>query len=289
MIMIRCFNGGGAGSSGQKYIRRDELPHSSHQPQADTAAHNFTNSAHLENLLTEPSSSLSLNHPPTATPPRNTFSTMKSSFILAAIYGIVNAAADPLPDWEITPGPGMPSLEAVGLSKEKLHKMSLEEMANPGTHIKARAISRIERSPLLGRQVSQKLCSPDEPAETSCALWCLLYLNDLGNTPCVVKDSALHSNWWCTSRRPGSNGAKIYGVFPIRRSTSIPCRDVADELSWVAHNAACHFNGQCGESYPCLGGSVIKRDLRLTIRGKAKAGELKDKCVEGVTDTKCVL
>jgi hypothetical protein len=71
---------------------------------------------------------------------------MKSSFLFAlgAIFGLLIAANDAFADWEITPGPGMPSLESVGLSKEKLHTMSLEELANPGTHLTSRTFSRVE-------------------------------------------------------------------------------------------------------------------------------------------------
>lgn len=149
-------------------------------------------------------------------------------FALSVACGIVRAAADPLADFEITPGPGMPSLESVGLSKEKLHKMSLEEIANPGTHVKARAISRIERSPLLARDDITRTCLDDHPAELSCALWCILYLNDLGDTQCVADEGP---PYWCVCHRNGSKGATIYGVSgsPI----SYPCRYVADLLSWV--------------------------------------------------------
>ncbi|KAH6636795.1 hypothetical protein F5144DRAFT_601511 [Chaetomium tenue] len=168
---------------------------------------------------------------------------MKSIFFaLSVACGIAGAAADPFADWEITPGPGMPSLESVGLSKEKLHKMSLEEIANPGTHIKARAISRIERSPILARYDITRNCHNDYPAEESCALWCILYLNGLGDTQCVADQGP---PYWCTCHRTGSKGAIIYGVSDSPISYS--CRYVADLMSWVPNNADCHYQGTCAD------------------------------------------
>jgi hypothetical protein len=208
---------------------------------------------------------------------------MKSSFILAAIYGIVNAAGDPLPDWEITPGPGMPSLEAVGLSKEKLHKMSLEEMANPGTHVKARAISRIERSPLVGRQDIERYCLPEHPAEESCALACILYLHSLGNTPCVASEGLPD---WCVCRRPGTNGAAILGF--SRPSVSYSCRDIANTMSWVPNNADCHYKGTCGKYDHCVGGFIVIDGVLLKLR--KNLNEHGGPCIEGQNYVhRCVL
>ncbi|KAK4150023.1 hypothetical protein C8A00DRAFT_37381 [Chaetomidium leptoderma] len=102
---------------------------------------------------------------------------MKSSFffVLSAISGLVKAVD------VVTPGPGMPSLESVGLSNEKLYNMALEEATNPGTHLVSRAVSRVE-SPLLSKRFEPH-CVPDASAEYFCALQCILYLENLGTTP----------------------------------------------------------------------------------------------------------
>lgn len=213
---------------------------------------------------------------------------MKSAFfvIFSTVSGLVHAASDPLADWVITPGPGMPSLEAVGLSKEKLHKMSLEEMTNPGTHVKARAISRVERSSVLRRD--NPLCVPDWPAEESCALWCILYLHGLGDTQCVASQGV---PYWCSCRRPRSTGAAILGVAPAPSSVSTSCRDVADALSWVPNNAACHFNGQCGGGYGCVGGAIVRSSSTIKVRGNIQMQDIdnQSQCIEGVNSDKCVL
>ncbi len=182
---------------------------------------------------------------------------MKTSFFffaLSAISGFVQAASDSdaHADWEIRPGPGLPSLEAVGLSKEILYNMSLEEIANPGTHLKFRAISRIE-SPLLSKRF-EPFCIPDiMPAEASCAAWCILYLNNLGTTPCVATTGL---PFFVQCQKSGSTGATIYGwVAPgvYKESVSSACRDVARGISWVQNNPACYSSNKCG-SFTCLGG-----------------------------------
>ncbi|EAQ90730.1 predicted protein [Chaetomium globosum CBS 148.51] len=53
-------------------------------------------------------------------------------FALSVACGIVRAAADPLADFEITPDPGMPSLESVGLSKESCTRCRSRRLPTPG-------------------------------------------------------------------------------------------------------------------------------------------------------------
>jgi len=136
----------------------------------------------------------------------------------------------------IEPGPGLPSLESLGITPAQLYNLSVEH----GEQVRN---SEPGGGPRLGRRDD---CSNDgTPAGWNNANACAVYLNNLGTTNCGAPRDGV--TMCIGSGAAGELAAHIigYNVGPGNTASSW-CRDVSTAVTWVLQH--CNFcgNGYCG-------------------------------------------
>ncbi|KAM0666550.1 hypothetical protein ACQRIU_004405 [Beauveria bassiana] len=121
---------------------------------------------------------------------------------------------------EVVPGPGLPSLESLGLTSEDLYKM---EPASPDTEVNARA----SLAPMFN-----PVCATDSRAYTAVNNLnaCERYLARIGLQDCTVP-SNFKTVRYCFSGDADVNGVSITG-----RSLTSTCASVAHAVRWITNN-----------------------------------------------------
>ncbi|EAU89072.1 hypothetical protein CC1G_11912 [Coprinopsis cinerea okayama7 len=122
---------------------------------------------------------------------------------------------------EVTPGPGLPSLESLNLTSADLCKPPEEFIASLG---------EVEEEPRLAKRYTP-WCGGSSVVTLSNALSCYNYLYALGDTACVVPPSGSR---FCTAS--GWLPAAWYGTSVDGTTTQSTCRDVARGGAWVINN-----------------------------------------------------
>ncbi|KAJ3495807.1 hypothetical protein NLG97_g3127 [Lecanicillium saksenae] len=136
---------------------------------------------------------------------------------------------------EVIPGPGLPSLESLGLTSEELWTKPFPE---------------IEEGKLVAR--FEPFCSFPDRAYTSVndLRACYNYLNALGSTACEIDPD--HIVGMCSS-----GGATVYGASLVGHRTSSKCEDVAKGLLWVVQGCT-RSDQSCAGSAPAYGNGDLE-------------------------------
>ncbi|KAM3482145.1 hypothetical protein MY5147_000264 [Beauveria neobassiana] len=121
---------------------------------------------------------------------------------------------------EVVPGPGLPSLESLGLTSEQLYTM---EPASPDTEVNARA----SLAPMF-----TPICATDSGAYTDVnnLMACERYLARIGANECTVP-SGFRKVRYCFAGDADVNGLSITG-----KSLTSTCASVAHALRWIINN-----------------------------------------------------
>ncbi|KAG2008106.1 hypothetical protein CC2G_013569 [Coprinopsis cinerea AmutBmut pab1-1] len=169
---------------------------------------------------------------------------VKPSFSLLSLACLVGAFALPqaaeAPEKasiRFEPGPGLPTLEELGLTIDDLLKPIPEEtLANITAEYAAMDSS--EGSSLVKRY--DPVCHSGY-VNINDARGCYNYLNALGTTACTVHDSG--SVWGSTTRMCVFGQAQVKGqCFPPNCPATSWCQHVAHGVAWTIAN--CNVNGQ---------------------------------------------
>ncbi|EAU84143.1 hypothetical protein CC1G_08684 [Coprinopsis cinerea okayama7 len=166
------------------------------------------------------------------------FKTLAVAFAATAAVVALPADVD-----DFVPGPGLPSLEELGMTKEDLYKPIPEEVLKS---------IQAEYGGLTKRYTPT--CGSTNRASHADAVACYNYLNGLGTTSCVVPNNAggagninfckIGSAYWTGSCLAGTCPGSSY------------CRDVARGGLWVLNN--CNVGGQVRGSNAAWGnGNLI--------------------------------
>ncbi|KAJ6785765.1 hypothetical protein PWT90_06610 [Aphanocladium album] len=140
---------------------------------------------------------------------------------------------------EIIPGPGLPSLESLGLTSAELRAMP-----RPTSDHNEGARSLDKRW--------TNTCAISNAAYTNVDdLWgCYNYLNSLGTTRCGINEGQENI------RMCEHGDAHVSGSNPTRRAVSSYCSDVATAVRWVIDNCA-RGNTRAGDAAAWGNGDLI--------------------------------
>ncbi|KAH8704358.1 hypothetical protein GQ44DRAFT_764154 [Phaeosphaeriaceae sp. PMI808] len=135
--------------------------------------------------------------------------------LFATSLGAVSAnplgARDAVP--EVIPGPGLPSLESLGLTSAELHAMGLPDIPKDEMHI-----------------LFDAKCGPSEGAygPIGDSIACYNYLRSLGTTLCGVRGPG-----WPVVEMCRSGNAHVIAQTLTGNNEASYCSDVAQGLLWV--------------------------------------------------------
>ncbi|KAK4129770.1 hypothetical protein N657DRAFT_640434 [Parathielavia appendiculata] len=163
----------------------------------------------------------------------------------------------------ITPGPGLPTLESLGLTPEQLYKMTVDYLAEdngtpsgPGPGLAKRWTDTCHTADYQGYGPDGRMIAPDgrmlRPAGLQNLAACNIYLQRLDTTRCVVGPIGGEATFMCTANSfAGEPPAYIagWGLGSIGGYVSSYCRDVAAAVYRVG--TACPYyckSGKCGKS-----------------------------------------
>lgn len=142
----------------------------------------------------------------------------------------------------IEPGPGLPSLESLGITPAELYAMTMEYSAE-----------LLASSKPVARFVD-RCTTPSSHPHSQLAGWhnavaCGQYLDNLGTTPCVTSGGQGGVVMCKADGYPGEVSATVRG-YSIG-DPSIPrqsyCRDVASAVFWVVNHCPYHcYDNKCG-------------------------------------------
>jgi hypothetical protein len=134
----------------------------------------------------------------------------------------VTATPEP---FEVLPGPGMPSLESLGITSADLFNTTfVDELLAP-----LRATAAEETSSISRRWTDQ--CDRDPRGPTGGVLACAAYLVALNTRDCTATNTVRRM---CTSNADGFT-AIVEGISIKVGSTRSYCRDAAQGVYWVAN------------------------------------------------------
>jgi len=151
---------------------------------------------------------------------------------LSTLFGYASAAAlgqiqplDNMKDIRITPGPGLPSLESLGLTVEMLAEEAFSDKqagGNSTAALQKRFTDHCGTKPMDGWA--------DTPA--GLAGLCIAYVARLGSSSCAITGETTY----CVTTS-GHWFAAVRGI-PLAGPTQSACRDVARGAQWIADNCA---------------------------------------------------
>ncbi|KIN08320.1 hypothetical protein OIDMADRAFT_16586 [Oidiodendron maius Zn] len=131
---------------------------------------------------------------------------------------------DPSGAPQVIPGPGMPSLESLGLTSEMLFNCTFQAQSFAGVANTTTASTALDK-----RYTNTCMHTPVGDSDGAAA--CATYLQNLGTTACSATQSAVIM---CTGV---FNGVQTYiGGLSIPASASSYCRDVATAVRWSIDN-----------------------------------------------------
>jgi len=158
------------------------------------------------------------------------------ALLVAAFAGLQNVAAVPAAESakvypEVVPGPGLPSLEELGLTSEQLYTTT----------------PTINGRELFPRYTS--VCETYTTADVDDTIACFNYLQAIGSNNCGVSGDNVQ---FCYSGNAQITGSNISGT----GSASSACSDVAFAVQWVF--TYCNQDGNVGGSCAAYGnGNLI--------------------------------
>ncbi|KFX94117.1 hypothetical protein V495_02312 [Pseudogymnoascus sp. VKM F-4514 (FW-929)] len=149
------------------------------------------------------------------------------SAIVALLAVSASASAAPAPVNELVTGPGLPSLESLGLTRKDLENMGRVKI--PESYNAHRA-----RSALLSGKRAQAAtiptCEDNYTVPKAGAQVCINYLSALGTKPCVITGKFVQV--MCTDEGASISGANIKNLATVQSS----CGDVAIAAQWIYDN-----------------------------------------------------
>ncbi|KAM3523501.1 hypothetical protein MY4038_008164 [Beauveria bassiana] len=165
---------------------------------------------------------------------------------------------------EVVPGPGLPSLESLGLTSEQLYTM---EPASPGISL-AHLIPSIREiaDKVADTEVNARaslapmftpICATDSGAYTDVnnLMACERYLARIGSNDCTVPSG------FKTVRYCFAGDADVNGLSTTGKSLTSTCASVAHAVRWIMHNCR-RANKAAGSEAAFGNGDIIVTDLR---------------------------
>ncbi|KFY34439.1 hypothetical protein V494_06774 [Pseudogymnoascus sp. VKM F-4513 (FW-928)] len=154
------------------------------------------------------------------------------SAVVALLAVGASAAAAPAPVDELIPGPGMPSLESLGLTRKDLVEMGRVKIPESyNAHRTRSALLSGKRAEIA----SIPTCEDNYKLPKAGAQVCINYIKALGSKSCAVSGGFVQQMCF-------DNGAAIMGA-NIKNLPSVAsaCSDVAIAAQWVYDN--CGIDG----------------------------------------------